>query len=163
MSDSKEFISQVTPNIFATILDLEVFEQGEQEMEKGSKYVTASVQINGTWNGVVTLSIPDGLSRECAAIRFDVASDEATEEDIEEAMGELANMTGGSFKSLIDGTCELGLPAVRGGTCLVMEGPQFSTKAESELYRGWGCDVIGMTNMPEAKLAREAELYAGER
>jgi len=45
-----------------------------------------------------------------------------------------------------------------GGTYLVMEGPQFSTKAESELYRQWGCDVIGMTNMPEAKLAREAEL-----
>ena len=43
---------------------------------------------------------------------FDVASDEATEEDIEDAMGELANMTGGSFKSLIDGTCELGLPVV---------------------------------------------------
>jgi len=39
-----------------------------------------------------------------------------------------------------------------------MEGPQFSTKAESNLYRQWGCDVIGMTNMPEAKLAREAEL-----
>jgi 5'-methylthioadenosine phosphorylase len=39
-----------------------------------------------------------------------------------------------------------------------MEGPQFSTKAESELYRQWGCSVIGMTNMPEAKLAREAEL-----
>jgi 5'-methylthioadenosine phosphorylase len=46
----------------------------------------------------------------------------------------------------------------RGGTYLVMEGPQFSTRAESNLYRSWGCDVIGMTNMPEAKLAREAEL-----
>ncbi|MFC3229610.1 S-methyl-5'-thioadenosine phosphorylase [Marinibaculum pumilum] len=53
---------------------------------------------------------------------------------------------------------EIGVPAKRGGTYLVMEGPQFSTKAESHLYRGWGCDVIGMTNMPEAKLAREAEL-----
>ena len=52
----------------------------------------------------------------------------------------------------------LGLPVTRGGTYLVMEGPQFSTKAESELYRSWGCSVIGMTNMPEAKLAREAEL-----
>ena len=39
-----------------------------------------------------------------------------------------------------------------------MEGPQFSTRAESNLYRSWGCDVIGMTNMPEAKLAREAEI-----
>ena len=46
----------------------------------------------------------------------------------------------------------------RGGTYLVMEGPQFSSLAESELYRTWGCDVIGMTNMPEAKLAREAEI-----
>jgi 5'-methylthioadenosine phosphorylase len=46
----------------------------------------------------------------------------------------------------------------KGGTYLVMEGPQFSTLAESLLYRSWGCDVIGMTNMPEAKLAREAEL-----
>jgi 5'-methylthioadenosine phosphorylase len=46
----------------------------------------------------------------------------------------------------------------RGGTYLAMEGPQFSSRAESALYRAWGCDVIGMTNMPEAKLAREAEL-----
>jgi len=53
---------------------------------------------------------------------------------------------------------EAGINALRGGTYLVMEGPQFSSLAESELYRSWGCDVIGMTNMPEAKLAREAEL-----
>ena len=46
----------------------------------------------------------------------------------------------------------------RGGTYVVMEGPQFSTLAESKLYRSWGADVIGMTNMPEAKLAREAEI-----
>ena len=51
-----------------------------------------------------------------------------------------------------------GARTVRGGTYLCMEGPQFSSRAESELYRSWGCDVIGMTNMPEAKLAREAEL-----
>ncbi len=52
----------------------------------------------------------------------------------------------------------LALPVTRGGTYLVMEGPQFSTRAESALYRQWGCSVIGMTNMPEAKLAREAEI-----
>ena len=50
------------------------------------------------------------------------------------------------------------IEVVRGGTYLVMEGPQFSSEAESELYRSWNCDVIGMTNMPEAKLAREAEM-----
>lgn len=53
---------------------------------------------------------------------------------------------------------ESNVPLVRGGTALVMEGPQFSTRAESELHRSWGCAVVGMTSMPEAKLAREAEL-----
>ena len=59
---------------------------------------------------------------------------------------------------LMRGAAEAGVSMVRGGTYLVMEGPQFSTLAESELYRSWGCDVIGMTNMPEAKLSREAEM-----
>jgi 5'-methylthioadenosine phosphorylase len=57
-----------------------------------------------------------------------------------------------------EAAASLGIPHRLGGTYLVMEGPQFSTLAESNLYRSWGCDVIGMTNMPEAKLAREAEI-----
>jgi 5'-methylthioadenosine phosphorylase len=65
----------------------------------------------------------------------------------------------GRLGDTIEGAArDLGLRFVRGGTYLVMEGPQFSTKAESQLYRSWGMSVIGMTNMPEAKLAREAEL-----
>jgi 5'-methylthioadenosine phosphorylase len=60
---------------------------------------------------------------------------------------------------MIEGAAkEAGIHYVRGGTYLVMEGSQFSSLAESELYRSWNCDVIGMTNMPEAKLAREAEI-----
>jgi 5'-methylthioadenosine phosphorylase len=61
-------------------------------------------------------------------------------------------------EALEEAAREVGVSAVRGGVYLAMEGPQFSSLAESELYQGWGCDVIGMTNMPEAKLAREAEL-----
>ncbi|BCA62080.1 5'-methylthioadenosine phosphorylase [Sphingomonas sp. HMP9] len=57
-----------------------------------------------------------------------------------------------------DAAREAGAQVDDGGTYLAMEGPQFSTRAESRLYRQWGCDVIGMTAMPEAKLAREAEL-----
>ena len=53
---------------------------------------------------------------------------------------------------------KLNIKNKKGGTYVVMEGPQFSTLAESNLYRSWGADVIGMTNMPEAKLAREAEI-----
>ena len=61
-------------------------------------------------------------------------------------------------KHLLQAGKDAGINIVDGGTYLVMEGPQFSSLAESELYRTWNCDVIGMTNMPEAKLAREAEL-----
>jgi 5'-methylthioadenosine phosphorylase len=60
--------------------------------------------------------------------------------------------------ALVAAGAHAGIAIRRGGTYMVMEGPQFSSLAESRLYRTWGCDVIGMTNMPEAKLAREAEL-----
>ena len=60
--------------------------------------------------------------------------------------------------AIVEAADDLKIDIVNGGTYLVMEGPQFSSRAESELYRTWGCDVIGMTNMPEAKLAREAEM-----
>ncbi len=61
-------------------------------------------------------------------------------------------------KHLADAARDADIKVHEGGTYLVMEGPQFSSLAESRLYRSWGCDVIGMTNMPEAKLAREAEI-----
>jgi len=57
-----------------------------------------------------------------------------------------------------DAAAELGIALTEGGTYLNMEGPQFSTRAESHIYRGWGVDVIGMTNLQEARLAREAEI-----
>jgi 5'-methylthioadenosine phosphorylase len=60
--------------------------------------------------------------------------------------------------ALVEAGPEAGVALKRGGTYIVIEGPQFSSLAESELYRSWNCDVIGMTNMPEAKLAREAEI-----
>lgn len=65
---------------------------------------------------------------------------------------------GSLAQSVFSAGQQVGATLHRGGTYLCMEGPQFSTKAESRLYRQWGVDVIGMTNMPEAKLAREAEL-----
>ena len=61
-------------------------------------------------------------------------------------------------KALGEAAREIGIAHAVGGTYLAMEGPQFSSLAESNLYRSWGCSVIGMTAMPEAKLAREAEL-----
>jgi 5'-methylthioadenosine phosphorylase len=63
--------------------------------------------------------------------------------------------------AMMSGCGSSGVEAKRGGTYVCMEGPQFSTKAESNLYRSWGADVIGMTNLQEAKLAREAEICYG--
>ncbi|HVV46668.1 MAG TPA: S-methyl-5'-thioadenosine phosphorylase [Bryobacteraceae bacterium] len=63
------------------------------------------------------------------------------------------------LSTTVDGACrEAGVNVKKGGTYLCMEGPMFSTRAESNLYRSWGMDVIGMTNLQEAKLAREAEI-----
>ncbi len=59
---------------------------------------------------------------------------------------------------LYQAACDIGATAHKGGTYLAMEGPLFSTRAESRLYRSWGADIIGMTPLPEAKLAREAEI-----
>jgi len=61
-------------------------------------------------------------------------------------------------ETLIDACKQEDIKTHETGTYMVMQGPQFSTRAESELYRSWGMDVIGMTNMPEAKLAKEAEI-----
>lgn len=71
----------------------------------------------------------------------------------------VAHPTCGGLSDLVmDASENMSIKVHMGGTYLAMEGPQFSTLAESQLYRSWGCDVIGMTNMPEAKLAREAEI-----
>src|ERR1700688_1856370 len=65
----------------------------------------------------------------------------------------------GEMTKVVRGACKAaGVAAKLGGTYICMEGPQFSTKAESTVYRSWGADVIGMTNLQEAKLAREAEI-----
>jgi len=65
----------------------------------------------------------------------------------------------GEMAKVVESACQkVGVVGKRGGTYVCMEGPQFSTKAESALYRSWGADVIGMTNLQEAKLAREAEI-----
>jgi 5'-methylthioadenosine phosphorylase len=64
-----------------------------------------------------------------------------------------------ALAQVVEASCrKAGVSSKRGGTYVCMEGPQFSTKAESNVYRSWGMDVIGMTNLQEAKLAREAEL-----
>jgi 5'-methylthioadenosine phosphorylase len=70
-------------------------------------------------------------------------------------------LSGLLYQSAEPACAERGCKAHQGGTYVVIEGPQFSTRAESRIYRQWGVDVIGMTNLPESKLAREAEICYG--
>jgi len=71
----------------------------------------------------------------------------------------MANPVCSELGAILEASCkEIGVTTHRGGTYLCMEGPAFSTKAESKVYRQWGMDIIGMTNLQEAKLAREAEI-----
>ncbi|MEG3182087.1 S-methyl-5'-thioadenosine phosphorylase [Sphingomonas sp. LT1P40] len=117
---------------------------------------------------VLAVSSVGGLTEERAPGTFTVA-----DQFIDRTKGRLSSFFGTGMVahvSMADPVCPrlsaLALDAARaagavahdGGTYLAMEGPQFSTRAESQLYRSWGCDIIGMTAMPEAKLAREAEL-----
>ena len=70
-----------------------------------------------------------------------------------------ANPVCSSLGKILESSCKaVGIKPHMGGTYICIEGPQFSSKAESRIYRQWGVDVIGMTNLPEAKLAREAEI-----
>ena len=124
MSDNEAKVIQVIENIFSTILDLEVsHDNAAIDYAKGKRYITASVQISGEWEGVVSMSTPDSLANRFAGIMFEMEPDEAVAEDIEDAMGELANMTGGSFKSMLSGNCELGLPVVTDGVDYVVRFP----------------------------------------
>jgi 5'-methylthioadenosine phosphorylase len=117
---------------------------------------------------VLAVSSVGGLTEERAPGTFTVA-----DQFIDRTKGRPSSFYGSgvvAHVSMADPVCprlsHLAVEAARsagaqvheGGTYLAMEGPQFSTRAESHLYRNWGCDIIGMTAMPEAKLAREAEL-----
>ncbi len=117
---------------------------------------------------VLSVSSVGGLQEECAPGTFTIV-----DQFIDRTKGRPSSFFGSGMVahvSMADPVCPrlsalagdaaeaAGATVHHGGTCLVMEGPQFSTRAESHLYRSWGCDVIGMTAMPEAKLAREAEL-----
>ena len=117
---------------------------------------------------LVAVSAVGSLNEEMAPGRFAVA-----DQFVDRTQGRTGSFFGPGLVahvSLADPVCPrlsdlvagaaaaAGADVARGATYVAIEGPQFSTRAESRLYRGWGCDIIGMTAMPEARLAREAEL-----
>ena len=92
---------------------------------RGEPYITASIQITGAWKGVVSVHVPFELGEEIAAIMFEDEIDFINTEDLEDAMGEITNIISGSFKSMLEGICHLGLPIVTRGLQWVNRGGRY--------------------------------------
>jgi len=109
----QEFVSEV----WSSMLGMEVQPSMEEiTMGGGEKFLTACIQITGDWEGSVTVDCIGSLATLAAAAMFETAPEETEMEDIQDAMGELANMLGGNIKTLLPGKCSLSLPSVTSGT-----------------------------------------------
>jgi chemotaxis protein CheX len=89
----------------------------------GDRQISAFVQLNGDWEGAVAVNCTDALAKKVAAALFDVDGAEASEVDVHDAIGEVANMTAGQVKTLVSGYCRLSLPIVTAGTELSVSMP----------------------------------------
>jgi CheY-specific phosphatase CheX len=89
----------------------------------GTRHLSASVQISGGWDGTVLVSCAEGLARKVAATMFDVEESTTTDDEIRDALGEVANMTAGNVKALVESYCRLSLPMVAEGRELAISIP----------------------------------------
>ena len=111
----EEQISQITQDIWSSFLGLEVGPGGVNEIDRRDRTLTAAVQISGAWEGAVALECPTALATSVAAAMLGLDASEIGAEDTQDALGELANITGGNVKALLPGPCKLSLPAVAEG------------------------------------------------
>lgn len=115
MDVNDEDVSRLVHDVWSSIIGIELREAGTGSLGVAERSLTGFVHIQGRWNGTVTVEVPDGLALEAAAAMFGLELDELGGEEIDDALGELANMIGGGVKSLLPGPCQLSLPAVVGG------------------------------------------------
>ena len=108
-------IEQLTASIWDSILHLPI-EPGGLPLPVGQRTMSACVQITGAWRGAVALSCGAGLAEEAATVMFGTDAGTASTCDMQDAVGELANMIGGNVKALLPETCALSLPSVVQGT-----------------------------------------------
>lgn len=107
-------LTRITTDIWSTVLGIEV--QPGPGVPEGTPTLTAVVSITGDWEGAVQIQCSAALARHAAATMFMMETDELTDEEVYDTVGELANMTGGNVKSALQGTCQLSLPTVTAGT-----------------------------------------------
>jgi chemotaxis protein CheX len=115
MQVSNDDINTIVTEIWSSMLGLDVGPNGHSTTDPDTLRVAASVQITGAWNGAVEMQFTTDLARVLAEAMLGIPAHEASDEDVADVVGELANMAGGNLKTLAEGTCALSLPTVTEG------------------------------------------------
>lgn len=137
MSFKDECIQEVTEGVWSTMLGMPLRLQWESAPPQESHdYVTSWVSISGSWSGTITIGCSSAAARRAAAAMFGVVPEEASAEEVNDAMGEVANIIGGNLKGLLTGPATLSLPSVAEGFDTSLHVPDFvavqSTRFDSE-------------------------------
>ena len=114
-------VQQVTQTVWMALVEEELKPEVSDDSELHGRFLTGCVQITGEWEGAIIVSCSYGLALNTTAFMFDMDKDEVTREELQDAVGELANMVGGSLKGLVPGPSRLSLPTV-------IDGSDYSTK-----------------------------------
>jgi len=114
-------VEQVTQTVWMALVEQELSRTTEDETDISGCFLTGCVQITGEWEGAIVVSCSHELAVNTTAFMFDMESSEVTPEDLQDAVGELANMVGGSLKGLVPGPSRLSLPTV-------IDGSDYSTR-----------------------------------
>ena len=114
-------VEQVTKTIWMALVEQELSSLTDGGADISGRFLTGCVQITGEWEGAIVLSCSLKLAVSTTAFMFDMATEEVTPEDLQDAVGELANMVGGSIKGLVPGPSRLSLPTV-------IDGSDYSTR-----------------------------------
>jgi chemotaxis protein CheX len=109
--EANEEINELVGDIWGSVLGIPAT-PADPSIRKDEERLTGFVHIQGDWEGTVTVDCPLPLATEAAAAMFGMAVDELSKEEIDDALGELTNMTGGGIKSMLEGSCKLSLPTV---------------------------------------------------
>ena len=116
MEPTESDLERIGADIWAAMLGLDLTPKHDGAMhDPNERVVTGMVQITGDWEGAVSVQVSERLASNAAALMFAMAEDEVTEEELNDTVGELANMTGGNVKSMLEGTLALSLPSVTAG------------------------------------------------
>jgi Predicted inhibitor of MCP methylation, homolog of CheC len=136
MEFSAEDLGQIVSDIWTSMLGFPVQARSAPAEMNGTRHLSASVQISGGWDGTVLVSCAEGLARKVAATMFDVEENTTTDDEIRDALGEVANMTAGNVKALVESYCRLSLPMVAEGRELAISIPGSKVVAQANFDCG---------------------------